>query len=99
MGVKQPIAAELDRVSGNPVLPCARQGPGLMIRQEDGALLDWFNPALATLMKSPDYRAVCRDLEEVHGKKIMSASLKRGLQNAPNPSAYLFLLCPGGTRI
>ena len=67
-GIANSIAADMQRVDDDPVLPCSLQGPSLMLRKDNTAFTDWFNPALAGLMKSPEYRKVCNDLINEHGK-------------------------------
>lgn len=66
-GIANSIAADMQRVDDDPVLPCSLQGPSLMLRKDNTAFTDWFNPALAGLMKSPEYRKVCNDLINEHG--------------------------------
>ena len=68
MSIGNPIVGDLQRVDGDPDMPCALQGAGIMIRQQDNEFLDWFNLAVDQLMKSPEYNKVCQDLTIAHGK-------------------------------
>ncbi|XP_072051714.1 uncharacterized protein [Amphiura filiformis] len=59
----------LERVDGDPVLPCAIHGNGVMTRKINHEFLDWWNPAQERLMATGQYERICQDLEDEHGKK------------------------------
>ena len=41
-------------------------GGGLMLRM-DNALIDWWDPALESLMQTSEYREICQDIKDAHG--------------------------------
>ncbi|XP_072036373.1 uncharacterized protein [Amphiura filiformis] len=65
------IAQELQRVEGDPVIPCAVHGPSTMTRKVNQEFLNWWNEAQKRLMATTEYTRICQDMEdrEVHGHK------------------------------
>ncbi len=59
---------------------CVVAGMGMMVLK-DSRLLQWWNPALKQLMKSHEYRAVCDDLKEKHGKALFVTKQTQNIQN------------------
>ncbi|XP_072036371.1 uncharacterized protein [Amphiura filiformis] len=61
------IAENLERVEGDPVIPCSVHGPSTMTRQVNQEFLNWWNEAQKRLMATTEYKTICQDLEEEHG--------------------------------
>ena len=68
IGSQTYVAANLERVSGDPVLPCEKHGPSTMVRKVNQEFLNWWNEALIGFMATTQYKTVCMDLDEEHGK-------------------------------
>ena len=75
IGSQTYVATNLQRVSGAPVLPCAKHGPATMTRKVNMEFLNWWNEALIGLKATAQYKTICMDLEEEHGKFKSRSSL------------------------
>ena len=51
----------------DPGTSCSIAGASMMMRK-DNRMWEWLNPALEKLTKSDEYRTICQDLLEQHGK-------------------------------
>ncbi len=49
------------------IVSCARDGLSVMMRK-DNQLDTWWNPAFETLKQTSQWRTVCNDLLDEHGK-------------------------------
>ena len=43
-------------------------GGGAVMLRKDSRLHEWFNPALESLFAITEYRTICEDLQDKHGK-------------------------------
>ncbi|XP_072039624.1 uncharacterized protein [Amphiura filiformis] len=66
------LASSLE-VASDAITTCTTAGDALMIRK-DNPISEWFNPALRTVLRSREYREICKDVDDYYNTFLTGRS-------------------------